>query len=677
MSLITANNLAKSYGGALVFSGVSFQLPPHARIAIVGANGIGKTTLLRLLIGEEPPSDGAMQKARDLSIGYLPQEAGLYETHTLWEECLRAFGEIPRQEIRLRELEKKIAAMPDDETLVKEYGQLQSDFESAGGYSYETSISQTLSGLGFVKDDFEMPLPHLSGGQRTRALLARLLLSNPDLLILDEPTNHLDIGAVEWLEGRLRTWPGAVLIVSHDRYFLDKAVDHIWEMRRIGLETFRGNYSAYAMQRKQRWEERARHIESERESFAKDLDFIKRNIAGGNTLQAKGRLRRLSRMIRAIENHGFEGIRGKRWLEVGESTRTMSVEEVGRRLKTLSGIDVHGRAMKLNLKPRRRSGNIVLRAEKLRIGYPDRLLFSIDKLLLTRCECAALIGENGSGKTTFLRTMLDQLQPLSGKLTQGASLEIGYFAQAHEELNPTLTLIEEIQTVAPAMMPAEIRSHLGTFTFSGDEHFKKVSVLSGGERGRLALAKLALSNANFLVLDEPTNHLDIASQEILQEMLSGYEGTVLLVSHDRYLINALATQVWTIDTERQKLLVFEGNYNEYRAALESGRDADGAFAAAPSAAPAANIVAADPADGDRPDGPPLSKFEQKRIKKRIAQVEAEITELEGKLSRTTEQLSNPTGDMAAAQRLGEAYQRIRVKLNEALIEWETLQEGNR
>jgi ATP-binding cassette subfamily F protein 3 len=667
VSLITATNLSKSYGATEVFTGVSFQIPRRARIAIVGANGIGKTTLLRILAGEEKPSAGKLRNARDLAVGYLPQEAGLDAAHTLWDECLQAFADLRDQEMQLAQLEKQLGQPSNSAPLLEHYGHLQAAFEDAGGYSYETRIRQTLAGLGFAESDLGLPLPHLSGGQRTRALLARLLLSDPELLILDEPTNHLDIGAVEWLESCLRSWKGAALIVSHDRYFLDKVVDHIWEMRRAGLETFRGNYTAFVQQRQARREDRARHNASERERLEKELDFVRRNMAGRGSLQAKGRLRRLSRTLRAIEVHGFDGVRGRRWLEVGEADRTMGVEEAGRRLKALRGSDMNMRRMKLTLAPTRRSGDIILKGRGLRVGYPGKRLFSIDELLLRRCECAALIGGNGSGKTTFLRTLLGRLPALAGELVLGASLDIGYFAQAHEDLDPDLTLIEEIERVRPQMLPANIRHHLGRFSFSGDEHFKKVSVLSGGERGRLALAKLALTEANLLLLDEPTNHLDIPSQEILQEMLGGYAGTVLLVSHDRYLIDALATQVWSIDQERARLDVFEGSYGEYKAWLESGaqRAGSGRVVPKPKRAPAPSRTHADPAVRS-------SKRSQKQRLERIRRVEGRISDLEEKLAMTARQLESPPADLAAAQRLGAAYTRLRGELDEALAEWEKL-----
>ena len=478
MSLITASNVALSHGPDDIFWDATLSIARGARIAIVGPNGVGKTSLLRILVGLEEPTTGAVQRSRKLAIGYLPQEAGLIASHTLWEECLRPFTDLRNLETRLAKLE---AAMADpqkaDEALAR-YGPLQEKFEHLGGYTYETRIRQTLTGLGFEAADFERPLAQLSGGQRTRALLARLLLSDPELLVLDEPTNHLDIAAVEWLEGYLNKWEGTALLVSHDRYFLDKVVDNVWEMRQSGIEVFRGNYSAYVQQRQERWELRYKLYEREKERLEKELDYVKRNIAGQLAVQAKGRLRRLSRQLDAIDKGGLEAIQGKKWHQVSEETgaqaQVMSIDEAHRRIRALRSPSGKPPALKLNLGARHRSGNIILRTSELRVGYPGNPLFMVDELELRRLECAAILGPNGSGKTTFLKTILDQVPPLAGDLSLGASLEIGYFAQAHEDLNPDFTLVEEIDAVKPSMLLAEIRHDLARFLFTGGDVFRPV-----------------------------------------------------------------------------------------------------------------------------------------------------------------------------------------------------------
>jgi ATP-binding cassette, subfamily F, member 3 len=667
MSLLNASDLSKSFGADDVFLNLSLSIPNQARIAMVGANGIGKTTLLRILIGLDEASSGNVHRARGLTIGYLPQEASLTAEHTLWEECLTVFKDLQAQEAELNRLE---AAMSDPERaalVMERYGTLQQDFEHRGGYIYETRIRQTLSGLGFDADDFHRPLWQLSGGQRTRALLARLLLSEPDLLVLDEPTNHLDISAVEWLEGTLINWQGSVLLVSHDRYFLDKVVNTIWEMSRRGLETYRGNYSAYLQQRLERWEQRRQIYEAEKERLEKELDYIKRNIAGQRTQQAKGKLRRLSRQVEAIESLGFSEVTNKSWSQISAeadiSTHTMGVAEVERRLHALKGPDHRPANLKINLKATRRSGEIVLRSKDLEIGYPGETLFTTDDLELRRLECAAIIGPNGSGKTTFLKTILEQVPPLSGEIKLGASLQVGYFAQAHEDLDPQRTLVQEIEAVAPSMLLADTRSYLARFLFSGDDVFRKVSTLSGGERGRLALAKLSLMNANLLLLDEPTNHLDIPSQEVLQEVLSEFQGTMLLVSHDRYLIDALGTQIWEIDEKARRLIVFKGTYSEYHAQQEAERllESERQRGLQPK--------------NDRRQQQTRPSRDERRRKARLTEIEAEIAVLESRLSEISSQLESPPADPDLVRDLGEDYVQIQNEIHALVVEWESLSAG--
>jgi ATP-binding cassette subfamily F protein 3 len=668
VAVISVSNVSKSYGPEDLFSGISFNLPQKGRAAIVGPNGIGKTTLLRIIAGLESPTSGSVHIARGTKLGYLPQEASFEATHTLWEECLAAIQGLLNQEKELARLEKEMGEKPKNQDLLERYGKLQEKFERGGGYTYESHIQQVLSGLGFKKEDYQLPLPQLSGGQRTRALLARLLLAQPDLLILDEPTNHLDIEAVEWLEGYLRGWEGSALIVSHDRYFLDRVVNHIYEMSRGGFETYRGNYTAYLHQREERWDERRQFYKTELARMAKELDFIRKNIAGQRTQMAKGKLSRLSRQINAIEMLGFDGIRGKSWSQIAFDAgsldrKPMRVEEAAQRLKALNVPDDPVVKVGLSIRSKQRSGNIVMRAEKLEVGYPTKSLFTLGELELRRLECAALIGPNGSGKTTFLRTILDEIKPLTGELSLGASLKIGYFAQAHEDLNPNLNLIEEIDRVGTGMLEKDIRNHLGRFLFSGDDHYKKVSVLSGGERGRLALAKLSLLDANFLLLDEPTNHLDIPGQEVLQNVLAAFDGTILMVSHDRYLIDALATQIWAIDMDTKTLEIFEGTYREYKGIQEDEPTPE------PVSTTAA-LVEETPSTQEEPK--PLSKHEMRRIQAKIGALEGRILDIENQLENMGEQFQNLADDPAKIQQLGEDYAYLEAELDELMEEWEEL-----
>jgi len=660
MSLITAQNLAKSFGANDIFSGISLSIPHHARIAIIGPNGIGKTTLLRILAREEEPSIGQVSQARNLSIGHLAQEAGLESPHTLWEECLLPFDRLRLMEAELQRLEGEMAKNDQVEQVLEKYGKLQAEFEHNGGYTYIHRIQQVLSGLGFTSDEYQSPLLRLSGGERTRALLAKLLLSEPDLLILDEPTNHLDIAAVEWLEGYLSQWEGATLIVSHDRYFLDQVVDTIWEMTRSGFEVYRGNYSAYVNQRTERWERRREVFVAEKEKLEKDMDYIKKNISGQNVSQARGRLRRLSRHLQAIEQVGLDAAISTKWSVLSTSvvttTSMLSPEEAERHINGLREPSNRPPQLHLHLHASERSGELVLRTHNLQVGYPDKPLFYAGDIELRRLQCTALIGPNGAGKTTFLKTILEKVPPLAGEVVLGSSLNVGYFAQAHEDLHPERTLVEEIDAVAPQMLVADIRAYLARFLFTGDDVYKRVEVLSGGERGRLALAKLALAGANLLLLDEPTNHLDIPSQEVLQAVLDSFEGTILLVSHDRYLIDALATQVWEIDEAKGLLHTFKGTYSQYHLQREAELQAE-------KEALQASVKVPEPARK------PHLSAEERRRRARLNEVETQIDQLEADLSAIGHRLENPPADPSRVQKLGNEYVRLQKELDALMEEW--------
>ena len=674
MSLITTQGLSKSYGAVDIFSGLNLTIPPQARIALVGENGIGKTTLLNLLANLESPTEGKIQRANQLKTGYLPQKSSLDSEKTLWEEILSALRDLIQLEEELQALETQMGQPGVDmDGLLSRYGSLQEKFDNLGGYTYQSRMSQVLSGLGFKVEDFHMPVNHLSGGQRTRALLGKLLLSANNLLIFDEPTNHLDIQSIQWLEGYLKNYGGAVLLVSHDRYFIDQVCNQIWEMSRAGFETYRGNYTAYLEQRQGRWERQQELFESEKARLENELDFIKRNIEGQRVNMAKGKLRRLSRRIQAIEQMGVQAIQGKSWSQISQEVHTttsmLSPQEAHRRIAALKNPSKKPHLVNLKLQTRKRGGDLVIRTTDLEIGYQDdqKALFSVPDITLLRGECAALIGPNGAGKTTFLKTILGELPPLAGELKLGANLDVGYFAQAHQDLKETNTVLNEINQAGNFQSENAARSYLGAYLFSGDEVYKKVSVLSGGERGRLALAKLSLSNANLLLLDEPTNHLDIPSQETLQSVLASYPGTILLVSHDRYLINALASQVWEIDVSGESLLVYEGSYQAFLG----------------------NQVQEDEVEEIEPDlqlAETESYHELKSAKNkalaadrrriaRLEEVEARISELETFLKKTGKKLSDPPDDPDQVAALGHDYREAETELEMLMNEWESLQIG--
>ena len=674
MSLITVSSLSKSFGAEDLFSGVTFSVAKGARLAIVGPNGIGKTTLLRILIGTEESSGGTITRAKNLRIGYLSQEADFELQGALWDVCLEPFAELIRMEGELKKLEAEMSDEATREQALVRYGSVQHTFEERGGYMYPIRIKQVLTGLGFDESDFHMSLDHLSGGQRTRAHLARLLLSNPDLLLLDEPTNHLDIKAVEWLESYLTQWDGAAIIVSHDRYFLDHACNALLEMAVSGSEYYRGNYTTYLNEREIRWAHRFEIFESEKEKLVKELEYIKKNIAGQNTLQAKGKLKRLTRIVQAIEQTGIEAV-NMNWsqLDVETTQSPFGVEEAERRVRALRPPQRSTPDLHLHLRSTNRSGDLVIRTKNLKVGYaaensvPEKFLFSTPDIELRRLDCAALIGPNGAGKSTFLKTILGSLAPLAGEATLGASLHVGYFAQAHEGLDPEKTVLDEI-IAASGMLPYQARDYLGKYLFSGDDAFKLVSMLSGGERGRLALAKLALQDTNLLLLDEPTNHLDIPSQEILQSVLDSYKGTILLVSHDRYLVDALATQIWEINPDESEMTAFKGTYSQ----MKEEREKEAARLLA-AQSPVSSLQSSNsPISNSRKSKNTATKEERRRIAQ-LQELENSIAELEATLANLGSQLESPFVKPAEAAKLGTEYERVQKEMDVKLGEWERMQ----
>ncbi len=663
MSILQFSNLSQAFGAVDIFTNLSGNIANDAKIGLVGPNGVGKTTLLLTLAGQMAPMSGSVHVARGKRLGYLRQEAMEAFSHsenTVYDEMLTVFADLRADEARLQHMEEAMAHGASDE-LLAEYSTAQHAFELAGGYEYETRAQQTLKGLGFGPGLWDMPLHLLSGGQKTRALLARLLLEKPDLLILDEPTNHLDVEAVEWLENTLRAWEGALLVVSHDRYFLDRAVNRVWELSRAAIQEYRGNYSAYVQQREERWEYAARLYEQERERMEKELEFIRRNIAGQNTDQAMGRLRRLSRQLVAIEEVGLVAMQGKGWLEMGlGEVRPMGVDEAADRLRALRPAS---RPPHLNfrLKSVQRGGDIVLRTKDLLVGYPRAPLFSTGDIVLQRGETAALIGPNGAGKTTFLRTILGQVPPLAGQVQVGANLRLGVFTQSHDDLAGDTSVLDELLN-RTSMTLGEARGYLAQYMFRGEDIYKPTGALSGGERGRLALALLALEHPNFLLLDEPTNHLDIPAQEALQEVVETFEGTALLVSHDRYLIDRLATQVWELRDGR--LDVFPGTYAELLAERE--RRAAEARQARVATRPTAETRATNGAARDARRRAEAAA----RLESDIYDLEARLEALGGEVQRAAER-----GDYEAVRTLGEAYEATRRDLEQLVGEWEMTAEG--
>ena len=627
MSILKANNISKFYGADEIFSNVSVEISNDARTAVVGPNGAGKTTMIKLFIGDELPTEGSIHIAKGAKLAYLPQRPELVGNHTLWEEAMTAFEHLKAMEAELAELAMK---MGDSDDAVTEYGALQSEFEHLGGYDYEIRARMVLSGVGFEPDDYDTPLQQLSGGQKTRAMLVRLLLESPDLLILDEPTNHLDIYAVEWLESFLKDYDGAVLAISHDRRFIDNFASQVWELEWNRVEVYRGNYSHYMQQRDERRERLQKEYEKQQEFISKEMDYIRKHMGSRWTAQAKGRLKRLQTMQK----------RGKIIDSAPQDRNTMN----------------------LKLTADARSGDEVIKTNGLTVGYDDPL-FTIDELLLYRGETAAIIGPNGAGKSTLLKTLIGELSALDGESKLGAQVEIGYFAQAHEGLDPRKSIIDVIMQ-AGNMGIADARNFLGMYLFSGEDVFRDIASLSGGERGRVALAKLALSGANLLLLDEPTNHLDIDAQEILQAVVEGYEGTVLLVSHDRYLIDALATQIWAI-RPREGVEIYKGTYSEY-VSWRKQKEARLAEAQATSNGTSKGATYATKVRGMTPY----------QLKQRVVEVEAEIADLEAQMERIMSDIetASANGDANKVQTLGIEYNQTEHALETAMEEWSELAE---
>jgi ATP-binding cassette subfamily F protein 3 len=631
MSIIVAERLAKSFDPEDIFWEVSCSVARGDRIALVGRNGTGKTTLLRILGGFEEPTSGRVYRAKGLRIGYLPQEATLEGDRTLWQEMMTAFEPLHELEARLHGLEVEMGDPGRAEAALEAYAPLRDQFELMGGYTYQDHTKHVLMGLSFPPEEHDTPLAYLSGGQKTRALLSRLLLESPDVLLLDEPTNHLDLQAIEWLEGYLNSWEGTVVMVAHDRYFMDRVVRKVWELAFGQLEIYAGNYGQYIEQRQDRYERRLKEYRAQQAFIAKEEDYIRRYMAGQRTTQAQGRLKRLERL------------KQDEMLERPREEQTI----------------------KLRFQTPLRSGEKVAWSQDLIVGYERTApLFYCPDLDLRRGECVALLGPNGSGKTTFLKTLLGEIKPLSGYARLGASLKIGYYAQVHSDLDPDKSILDTILEVKD-MPLGEARSFLGRFLFSGDDAFKRVGDLSGGERSRVALARLVLLRANFLLLDEPTNHLDIASQEVLQDVLDQFPGTILLVTHDRYLVDRLASQLWIIQPEGQALEVFKGTWSDYVAARGQEEQQT-------EARQARDRWSEEQRQNRREEQ--RARREQESHEQQVAGLEAEIHHLEAELKSLQDEIA-AASDAQEARRiheLGTAYAGVEQRLHERLELWAEL-----
>ena len=642
--ILSCQNISKAFVENQVLKNVSFHIEDHEKAAIVGINGAGKTTLLRIIVGEMTPDDGQVVLAKDKTLGYLAQNSTVDTSHTIYEELLSVKADLLRLEEKIRECENNMKHAEGDalEDLMKQYTSLTHAFETGGGYLYRSELVGVLKGLGFTEDEFSKPVATLSGGQKTRVALGRLLLQNPDLIILDEPTNHLDMNSIAWLETYLLNYKGAVLIVSHDRYFLDRIAGKVIEIDQSKATTFMGNYSDYAVKKEQL------------------------RVAAWNAYM--NQQREIKHQEEVIE-------------KLKSFNREKSIKRAESREKMLDKIEVIEKPsevrtdMKLTLTPRILSGNDVLTVEHLSKSFDSHKLFTDVNFEIKRGEHVAIIGDNGSGKTTLLKILNGLVPADQGTFRLGSNVEIGYYDQEHHVLHSEKTLFEEISDDYPYLNNTQIRNVLAAFLFTGEDVFKRISDLSGGERGRVSLAKLVLSNANFLILDEPTNHLDIMSKEILEDALNGYEGTILYVSHDRYFINRTAHRI--LDLTEGQFVNYVGNYDYY---LEKHDTVMAAIeASVPQSADADNTVAAKVAESEvKPDWK-AQKEEQARLRKKendLKKCEEQIARLEARVSEIDTEMSDPAigTQVAKLQELSKEQAACQEQLEKLYEQWEELAE---
>ena len=642
--ILSCQNISKAFVENQVLKNVSFHIEDHEKAAIVGINGAGKTTLLRIIVGEMTPDDGQVVLARDKTLGYLAQNSTVDTSHTIYEELLSVKADLLRLEEKIRECENNMKHANGDalEDLMKQYTSLTHAFETGGGYLYRSELVGVLKGLGFTEDEFSKPVATLSGGQKTRVALGRLLLQNPDLIILDEPTNHLDMNSIAWLETYLLNYKGAVLIVSHDRYFLDRIAGKVIEIDQSKATTFMGNYSDYAVKKEQL------------------------RVAAWNAFM--NQQREIKHQEEVIE-------------KLKSFNREKSIKRAESREKMLDKIEVIEKPsevrtdMKLTLTPRILSGNDVLTVEHLSKSFDSHKLFTDVNFEIKRGEHVAIIGDNGSGKTTLLKILNGLVPADQGTFRLGSNVEIGYYDQEHHVLHSEKTLFEEISDDYPYLNNTQIRNVLAAFLFTGEDVFKRISDLSGGERGRVSLAKLVLSNANFLILDEPTNHLDIMSKEILEDALNGYEGTILYVSHDRYFINRTAHRI--LDLTEGQFVNYVGNYDYY---LEKHDTVMAAIeASVPQSADADNTVAAKVAESEVKLDWKAQKEEQARLRKKenyLKKCEEKIARLEARISEIDTEMSDPAigTQVAKLQELSKEQAACQKQLLKLYDQWEELAE---
>ena len=638
--ILSCQGICKSFGEKVILNDASFHIEEREKAALIGNNGAGKTTLLRIIMEEISADSGQVVLMKDKKIGYLAQYQEIKGHRTIYEELLSTKQYIIDMEDRMRaaEIQMKHASGEELERLMNSYTRLTHEFELENGYAYKSELMGVLKGLGFTEEDFNKQIETLSGGQKTRVALGKLLISKPDILLLDEPTNHLDMESISWLETYLLNYPGAVFIVSHDRYFLDKVVTKVIEIDAGQVRMYSGNYSAYA-------EKKAQLRDAQYKAYLNQQKEIKHQEAVIVKLKSFNR----EKSIRRAES---------REKMLGKIQRIEKPTEVQSQ-------------MRLSLEPRVISGNDVLTVEELSKSFPEQTLFTDISFQIKRGERVALIGNNGTGKTTMLKILNDLIPADSGTFTLGSKVQIGYYDQEHHVLHPEKTIFEEISDAYPTLTETEIRNMLAAFLFTNDDVFKLISSLSGGERGRVSLAKLMLSEANFLILDEPTNHLDIASKEILEEALNSYTGTVLYVSHDRYFINQTATRI--LELTNQAVVNYIGDYDYY---LEKKEELTEKYAPIQQTEETSSDEAA-PAASEGKLTWQQQKEEQARKRKQEAELkktEQRIEELETRDREIDETLVLPDvcTNVGRCAELSREKDKIQAELEELYEKWETL-----
>ena len=631
MIILQANKIERSFAGEVLFDNINLQVDERDRIALVGKNGAGKSTLLKILVGEEEPTSGEINKKKDISLSYLAQDSRFESENTIYDEMLHVFDDLRRTEKQLRQMELEMGEKSgeDLDKLMSDYDRLSENFRQAGGFTYEADIRAILNGFKFDESMWQMKIAELSGGQNTRLALAKMLLEKPNLLVLDEPTNHLDIETIAWLENYLVNYSGALIIVSHDRYFLDKVATITLDLTKHSLDRYVGNYSRFVELKEQKLATEAKNYEKQQKEIAALEDFVNRNLVRASTTKrAQSRRKQLEKMDR------------------------LDKPEAGKK------------AANMTFQSEKTSGNVVLTVENASIGYDGEVLSQPINLDLRKMNAVAIVGPNGIGKSTLIKSIVDQIPFIKGEKRFGANVEVGYYDQTQSKLTPSNTVLDELWNDFKLTPEVEIRNRLGAFLFSGDDVKKSVGMLSGGEKARLLLAKLSMENNNFLILDEPTNHLDIDSKEVLENALIDFDGTLLFVSHDRYFINRVATHVLELSENGSTLYL--GDYDYYvekKAEVEVSQTEEVSTSNQAKEASPVNDYQAQKE----------SQKEVRKLMRQIESLEAEIEELESQSQAISEQMLE-TNDAGKLMELQAELDKIIHRQEEAMLEWEELSE---